>query len=79
MSNYDVGNIVHYRDNNGVCHPAVSNGGDNTGMVLDLVQLDSVNLGVVVPTMHTNITVDVPFNGDTITNGHCHYSGNCPG
>lgn len=80
--NVAVSRVVHWRDNSGVCHPAVSYGGNTNTFptVYDLIQLDSLSLGVVVPTVRNNVTMDQgAYSGGSLSNLHCHDIGDCDG
>lgn len=80
--NLAVSRVLHWRDNSGVCHPAISYGGtiSSSPAVLDLIQLDSLSLGVVVPTVRNSVTLDYGiYSGGTLSNLHCHDLSDCDG
>lgn len=58
--------------NNGTCHPALIQSGivrDGEGQVtqVNLIQSDSINLGVIVPTLRNNVLADesAPYGNNT--------------
>lgn len=60
MSNTDVGTcLVHYRDNSAACHPAVCVNPASQTSTSDILQLDAVSLGVVVPLHRGSIDIDL--------------------
>lgn len=76
MSNLEVGQSVHYRGASSVCHPAILVSPATSYGTSDLIQQDTLSLGIVVPTKRTSVTCD---NQSTITQGNWHDLFFCPG
>lgn len=69
-----VGNPVHWCDGNGVCHAStISACTDDDLSTVDLIQLDSISLGVVVPTQRTGVSRDETGSA----HNHYHPQGFC--
>jgi hypothetical protein len=65
--------------NNGVCHPGVISGGivrdENSAVIqVDLIQQDSISIGVIVPTARNSVPYD---DTDPYGNGTFHFPGGC--
>lgn len=70
-----IGTTPHYFGSDHRCHPLVITNQANDGVTINSVQLDSISLGVVVPTVRNGIVEDTgsgPTEYDewTLANGY---------